>query len=131
MRIVSNIARILLGLVFVVYGLNGFLRFGHTKPFETTIAREYMVVMLATPYGHVLFALQVVCGIALICNLFAPLALTVLAAYLFNIYMFHLFLDSSKSGSTVLATLLWILTSMRYRGSLSGMLRRNGLSASN
>ena len=126
MRVTSNIARILLRLLFLVYGLNGFFRFGHSAPFETAIAREYMDVMLATPYGHVLFALQVVCGIALLCNLFVPLALTILAAYLFNIYLFHLFLDPSKSGSTFLATLLWILTSMRYKGSLRGLLCRSG-----
>ena len=82
--------------------------------------------MLATPYGHVLFALQMICGVALICDLFVPLALTILAAYLFNIYMFHLFLDPSKSGSTVLATLLWILTWTRFRASLEGLGRRNG-----
>ena len=43
MRVTSNIARILLGLLF---------RFGHSAPFETAIAREYMGVMLATPYGQ-------------------------------------------------------------------------------
>jgi putative oxidoreductase len=126
MRVLSNIARIFLGLLFLVYGLNGFFRFGHAAPFETAIARQYMDVMLATPYGDVLFALQVLCGIALLCNLFVPLALTILAAYLFNIYMFHLFLDPSRSGSTILATLLWIFTSMRYKGILRGLLRRNG-----
>ena len=43
MRVTSNIARILLRLLF---------RFGHSAPFETAIAREYMGVMLATPYGQ-------------------------------------------------------------------------------
>ena len=126
MRVISNIARILLGLLFLVYGLNGFFRFGHSAPFATAIAREYVGVMLATPYGHVLFALHVVCGFALLCNWFVPLALTILAAYLFNIDMFHLFLDPSRSGSTFLATLLWIVTSMRYRESMRGLLRRKG-----
>ena len=40
MRIVSTVARIMLGLLFMLYGLNGFFRFGHTAPFETAIARE-------------------------------------------------------------------------------------------
>ena len=39
-------------MLFLVYGLNGFFRFGHSAPFETAIAREYMGVMLATPYGQ-------------------------------------------------------------------------------
>jgi uncharacterized membrane protein YphA (DoxX/SURF4 family) len=126
MRIASMISRILLGLLFLLYGLNGSFRFGHTAPFATAIAREYMAVMLATPYGHILFALQVVCGLALIFDAFVPLALSILAAYLFNIYMFHLFLDPSKSGSTIAATVLWIVTSLRYRGSLMGLLRWKG-----
>jgi len=48
----SNIGRIPLGLLFLVYGLNGFFRFGHSASFETAIAREYMGVMLTTPYSH-------------------------------------------------------------------------------
>jgi uncharacterized membrane protein YphA (DoxX/SURF4 family) len=66
MKVPAFISRILLGVIFIVYGANGFFRFGHTDPFATPIAREYMTVMLATPYGHILFGLQIACGLLLI-----------------------------------------------------------------
>jgi uncharacterized membrane protein YphA (DoxX/SURF4 family) len=97
MKIVARAQRISLGLIFVVYGMNGLVRFGHTPSFNTSAAREFMAVMQATPYAHVLFGLQVVCGVLLIADVFVPLALTVLAGYLFNIYMFHIFMDPSRS----------------------------------
>jgi uncharacterized membrane protein YphA (DoxX/SURF4 family) len=114
MKTVALVQRILLGTIFLVHGLAGFLP-GHAPSFGTEIAREYMKVMQATPYAHVLFGLQALCGLLLIAGVFVPLALTILAGYLFNIYMFHLFLDPSRSLSTVVVTVLWILTFVRYR----------------
>jgi hypothetical protein len=54
MNIIVAIQRIMLGLIFLESGINGFVRF-HSPSFGTPIAREYMAVMQATPYGHVLF----------------------------------------------------------------------------
>ncbi len=64
--------------------MNGFFRFSHAAAFDTAIAREYMAVMQATPYAHILFGLQMACGLLLIANVFVPAALTILAGYLFN-----------------------------------------------
>jgi hypothetical protein len=55
MKIVANVQRILLGLIFVVYGMNGLVRFGHAPSVDTAAAREFMAVMQTTPYAHVLF----------------------------------------------------------------------------
>jgi putative oxidoreductase len=74
MKIIALSQRILLGVIFLVYGINGFVRFSHEPSFATSIARQYMAVMQATPYAHVLFGLQMVCGLMLIAGVFVPVA---------------------------------------------------------
>jgi hypothetical protein len=113
--VVAHIQRSLLGLIFLFNGLNGFVHFRQALPFQTPIAREFMAVMQATPYGQVLFVLQILCGILLLSRLFVPFALTVIAAYLFNIYMFHLFLDHTFSPLALVVTVLWAFTYARNR----------------
>jgi putative oxidoreductase len=115
MKIVAVIQRILLGTIFLTSGIKGFVRFGHVPSFGTSIAREYMEVMQATPYGRVLFGVQILCGLMLIARVFVPVALTILAGYIFNIYMFDIFLDPRLSPWPVIVTVLWVFTFVRYR----------------
>ena len=68
-RVVAHIHRSLLGLIFLLNGLNGFVHFRHELTFQTFVARQYMAVMQATPYGHVPFALQMLCGMLLLLRL--------------------------------------------------------------
>ena len=121
MRIISHLQRSLLGLVFVITGLNGLLHFLHDPSFKTAVARSYMQIQ-STPYGQILFALQIVCGLLLLARVFVPLTLTILAAHLFNIWMFHLFLDHSFSPLALIATALWVFTFLRYRGAFRTLL---------
>lgn len=123
MRVLAHIQRSLLGLIFILTGLNGFFRFLHEPSFNTPAARELMTVMQVTPYGHVLFGLQVVCGVLLLARLFVPIALTMLAGYLINIYLFHLFLDRTFSPLALLASVLWVLTFLRNRDVFRMILR--------
>jgi len=92
-------------------------------PFTAAAARELMMVMQATPYGHVLFGLQIVCGFLLLARLFVPIALTILAGYLFNIYMFHIFLDHAFNPLALFASVLWALTFLRHRDAFRTILR--------
>ncbi|HXM12516.1 MAG TPA: hypothetical protein VN946_21370 [Terriglobales bacterium] len=95
---------------------------GHASSFGTPTAREYMTVMQATPYGHVLYGLEIVCGILLIAGVFVPVALTILAGYIFNIYMFRIFPDPSLSPWPVIVTVLWIFMFVRYRHAFRALL---------
>jgi uncharacterized membrane protein YphA (DoxX/SURF4 family) len=122
MKIVAAIQRITLGLIFLASGINHFVHPGHASSFGTQTAREYMTVMQATPYGHVLYGLEIVCGILLIAGVFVPVALTILAGYIFNIYMFRIFLDPSLSPWPVIVTVLWIFTFVRYRHAFRALL---------
>jgi uncharacterized membrane protein YphA (DoxX/SURF4 family) len=77
MKLIVLFSRTLLGAIFVASGVSGVLP-GHAPSFSTELAKQYMAVMQATPYGHVLFAGQILCGLLLIADLFAPMALIVL-----------------------------------------------------
>jgi putative oxidoreductase len=98
------------------------VRFGRAPSFATAVARDYMAVMQATPYGHILFGLQILCGLLVIADLFVLLALTILAAYIFNIYMFHIFFERGQLALVVVLTALWICVFLRYRDAFRPLL---------
>jgi putative oxidoreductase len=77
MKIAVLVARILLGLIFVVFGLNGFLNFLHA-PMPAGQAGQYMGVMFGSFYMHFVFLVQVVGGVLLLSGQFIPLALVLL-----------------------------------------------------
>src|SRR5258708_33382539 len=91
MRIVSAIARYLAGVIFLVFGLNGFLNFIPLPP-PGGIAGQFMGALYASHYLWVIFAFQVVAGVLLLVNRYVPLAVAILAPVLVNILTFHAFM---------------------------------------
>src|SRR5579871_6921731 len=83
MRTVSAIARYLAGVIFLVFGLNGFLNFIPLPP-PGGIAGQFMSVLYATHYLWVIFAFQLVAGVLLLVNRFVPLAVAILAPVIVN-----------------------------------------------
>lgn len=82
-------ARLLLGLIFVVFGLNGFLNFIPIPPHEGNAA-AFMGGLAAAGYFFPLLKItEIVVGVALLANRFVPLALVVLAPITVNIVAFH------------------------------------------
>jgi uncharacterized membrane protein YphA (DoxX/SURF4 family) len=122
MKIVSVIARYLLGLMFTVFGLNGFLNFIHQPPPPNPLAIQFFVAVGASHFAAFFFALQLIGGLLLLSGLFVPLALTVLAAELYNILAFHLTLAPASIAPALVACVLWILVFLQYRNSFSGIL---------
>ncbi len=123
MRIAATIARYLLGLMFTVFGLNGFLHFIHQPPPTSPLALQYMTVMVASHYFVLVFLVQLVAGILLLVGRFVPLALTLLAPVLVNILMFHALMDPAGAGPGVLATVLWLLVFFSVRRAFFGILQ--------
>src|SRR5580658_6571699 len=95
MKIVTLIARVLLGLTFVVFGLNGFLNFIPQQPLPAGPALQFILALAATHYVHVVFAIQLIAGILFLVNRFVPLALTLIAPVIVNILLFHGFMAPS------------------------------------
>lgn len=75
MKIVVLISRLLLGLVFVVFGLKGFLNFLSMGPMPTGLAGQFIAALFLSHYFWVVAALQIVGGLLLLVNRFVPLAL--------------------------------------------------------
>lgn len=122
MKIVSVIARYLLGLIFVVFGLNGFLNFIHQPPPPNPLAIQFFVAVGASHFAAFFFAVQLIGGLLLLSGFFVPLALTVLAAELYNILAFHLTLAPASIAPALVACVLWVLVFLQYRNSFNGVL---------
>jgi putative oxidoreductase len=120
MKIASTIARYLLGLMFTVFGLNGFLNFIHQPPPANPLAIQFFVAISASHFAAFFFAVQLIGGLLLLSGFFVPLALTMLAAELYNILAFHLTLAPGIAPALV-ACVLWVLVFLQYRESLSGL----------
>jgi putative oxidoreductase len=121
MKIVSITARYLLGLLFTVFGLNGFLHFIHQPPPSDPLALQFLVAVSASHFAAFFFALQVLGGLLLLFGFFVPLALTMLAAELYNILAFHLTMAPGSIAPALVACVLWILVFLHYRESFNGI----------
>jgi putative oxidoreductase len=120
MKILALIARLLLGLVFVVFGLNGFLDF-MKAPLPTGLAGQFITALAATHYVHVIFAIQLICGILFLVGRYVPLALTLIAPVIVNILLFHGFMAPSGIVPGLVVTLLWIIVFIRNRSAFAGI----------
>ena len=122
MKIVSVIARYLLGLIFVIFGLNGFLNFIHQPPPANPLALQFFVAISASHFAAFFFAVQLIGGLLLLAGMFVPLALTLLAAELYNILAFHLTFAPASIAPALVACVLWVLVFLEYRRSFDGVL---------
>jgi len=94
--------RSILGLLFIVFGLNGFLGFIPT-PAPSEEAGNLLGAMAQSGYFFpVLKIIEIVAGVMLLANRFVPLAIVLLAAIIFNIFTLHLFLAPTAIGMSVI-----------------------------
>src|SRR5690349_20292736 len=109
-RSLPTAARLVLGLVFTVFGLNGFLHFLPTPPLPPRALPFLGGLMSAGYFFPLLKGLEMTAGLLLLANRFVPLALTVLAPIIVNITAFHLFLAPGNYPvvALVLATELYL-----------------------
>ena len=122
MKIVSIIARYLLGLMFTVFGLNGFLNFIHQPPPTNPLEIQFFVAIGSSHFAAFFFAVQLIGGLLLLSGYFVPLALTLLAAELYNILAFHLTLAPASIPPALVASALWVLVFLQYRGNFQRIL---------
>ena len=93
MKIAVTVARILLGLVFFIFGLNGFLHFMPNPP-PTPAAGAFFGALMGTGYMFgLIFGTQVLGGLLLLLNAAVPFALVILAPVIVNIIAFHIYLS--------------------------------------
>jgi putative oxidoreductase len=120
MKIANSIARILLGLLFLVFGLNGFLHFIPMPP-PSGLAGEYMGVLFVSHYLVVVFLVQVIGGALLLANRFVPFALILLGPILVNILLFHSLMAPAGLPLALFAAVLWGILFYGVRRAFAGV----------
>jgi len=120
--IAPQVARVLLGLVFFVFGLNGFLHFLPPPPPPESAARFFELMT-----GSYLFTLvkttEVTVGALLLSNRFVPLALTLLAPVTVNIVLFHATLEPAATlGLPIVLVGLQLYLAWTHRAAYAGLL---------
>ena len=115
MKIVTMVARYLLGLMFLVFGSNLLHPFIPMGPMPAGLAGQFTAALFAAHYFYVVGAIMVVSAILFLVNRFVGLGLTLLGPVLFNILLFHLTMNPGGIGMGVFATLLWLLVAWEHR----------------
>jgi uncharacterized membrane protein YphA (DoxX/SURF4 family) len=123
MKIATIIARVLLGLVFVVFGSNAFLHFIPMGSPPQGLAGEYLHAFFASGYVYAIGGLQVIGGLLLLIGRFVPLGLTILGAIIVNIWLFHILMAPEGFGPAIVVTVLELFLVWRYRDAFAGIVR--------
>lgn len=122
MKIVSTVARYLLGIMFTIFGLNGFLNFIPPMPMPP-LAGQFFGVLVESHYIVPIFLVQIVCGLLFLVNRFVPLALTLIGPVIFNILVFHLLMNLGGIVPGAIATICWFLVFSGVRPAFDGILK--------
>jgi hypothetical protein len=120
MKIAVVIARVLMGLIFVFFGMNGFLQFVKA-PMPTGLAGEFLTVLFQSHYVLFICVVQIVGGLLLLVNRYVPLALTLLGPVVVNIILYHLLLNPTAAQLAVVVTICWFFLFYRCRHNFSGL----------
>ena len=120
MKIASLIARLLLGLVFLVFGLNGFLHF-IKAPMPTGIAGQFIGAIFASGFWVVIFGVQVISGVLFLAGRFVPLALVLIGPMIVNILCFHALMGAPGLPLAIVVAALWAIVAIRNKQHLAGI----------
>ena len=123
-RYLPTIARLLMGLGFTVFGLNGFLHFiPQPKGGMPAAAADFAGAMAKTGYMFQLVSgTQVVAGVLLLLGVFVPLALVLIMPVLVNILAFHIFLQPAGIIPGAILMVLELYLALVYRKAYGPML---------
>jgi hypothetical protein len=120
MKITSVIARYLLGFIFLVFGLNGFLHFLPAQ-MPSGIAGQFIGALFVSNYLAAVFLVQLIGAVLLLINRYVPLALTLLAPVIVNILLFHALMAPAGLALALVVTVLWVLVFLSVRSAFRGL----------
>lgn len=121
MKIAAAIARYLLGVVFLVFGLNIYLQFMPAPPLPPGPFADFSHALFNSHYILVVGIFQVVPAILLLINRYVPLGLALLVPVIVNIDLTHIFMAPSGLPIAAVVSALWILVFLRVRSAFSGL----------
>ena len=118
-------ARVILGLIFTVFGLNGFFHF-IPNPEMNEPMTTFMMALTGTGYFMIVVkVVEVVSGLMILTGRFLPLGLILLAPVSVHILFVHLFLDQAGLAMAIVIVVLQVFLAFAYRDSFSGVLNAN------
>jgi len=124
MRIAATTARWLLGLIFVVIGLNGFFHFMPGMPPPGPATTFFTAMVLESHFYILVFGAQLIVGLLLLSNQYVPLAIVVLGAVLANVLTFHITMAPESIAPAIVAALLWVFVAWSIREEFTTLLER-------
>ena len=123
MKVATTIVRVLLGLMFVVFGSNIFLHFIPMPPQKPSLATDFSRALMESNYMYVVGALQVAGGLLLLIGRYVPLGLTLLGPVIVNILLFHIFLEPNGLPMAIVVAVLALFLLWRYRANFAGLVK--------
>lgn len=123
-RHIPAIARVFFGLMFFVFGLNGFLMFipAPKDPMPEGAMAFSMALMKSGYMMPLVSGTQLLVGVLLLANRFVPLALALLAPVIVNIFLFHVFLAPATLGMAIVVAAFEVYLAWAYRDAYRDML---------
>jgi len=112
-------ARILLGLVFFAAGLSGFVLISHPPAQPPGLAGQFQDVFFRSYWVLFVDGVEFIAGVLLLSNRYVPLALTLLAAVIANIIVFHVTMAPMGLPVAAIVAALWVIVAARYRSSFA------------
>ncbi len=123
---IALVARILLGLILVVFGINSFVGF---LPSPSLNEKELALITALSQSGYMMKIVKIIeisSGILLLANQYVPLALILLAPIILNIFFFHFFLNGiAAAGMGIVLIALGCTIAYSRKESFAGVLARN------
>src|SRR5260370_1479134 len=107
MKIVVLIARMLMGLIFLVFGLNGFLHFIPMGPMPSGLAGQFIGLLFQSHYVYLVSAVQAIGGALLLVNRSVAVALQLLGPATVHILLYHPLPGSKGIPSPLAVTVCW------------------------
>jgi uncharacterized membrane protein YphA (DoxX/SURF4 family) len=121
MKIVALIARILMGLVFFVFGLNGFLHFLPVPALPDNDAGHFVGALVHSHYIVVVAALQVIGGALMLVGRYVPLGLILLGPVIVNILLYHMLMEPKGIVPGLVTAICWFIVAYQRRENLAGI----------
>src|ERR1700675_3634168 len=122
MKVATIIARVLLGLIFVVFGSNIFLHFIPMPPPPPGLLGDFSKALFLSHYLHIVAVFQIVGGLLLLIGRFVPLGLVLLAPVIVNIDLVHILMDPSGLPMAAVVSFLLVFLIWRYGDAFKGIL---------
>jgi uncharacterized membrane protein YphA (DoxX/SURF4 family) len=115
MKVATIILRILLGLIFLVFGVNKLHQFFPTGPAPTGDAAVFIGILVSSKYFMIIGFIEAVGGLFLLANRFVPLGLTLLGPIVVNVFLTGLLLDQHGIPFAGAVTAVWLFLFWRYK----------------